>query len=108
MKCLLVLALLCAAAYGQMCNGGMRGIHGMRGNHGIGGMRGSGGMSLMSMVGCMCIERLARDQVGAMLAEHPTLTVAECEARCDALFVLDSVPSDEALTDAACANQCQA
>lgn len=55
MKCLLVLALLCAAAYGQMCNGGMRGIHGMRGNHGIGGMRGSGGMSLMSMVGCMCI-----------------------------------------------------
>ncbi|PVD36637.1 hypothetical protein C0Q70_03623 [Pomacea canaliculata] len=50
--------------------------------------------------------RLVRDQVHALLQATPTLSVADCTAKCDAVFALD-VPREEELTDQDCARECQ-
>lgn len=49
---------------------------------------------------------LVRNEVHALLQATPTLSVADCTAKCDAVFALD-VPREEELTDQDCARECQ-
>ncbi|PVD36634.1 hypothetical protein C0Q70_03620 [Pomacea canaliculata] len=82
MRCLLVFAVVCAVAYAQGPGG-----HGP-GEHGDPAMR------------------LVADEVHALLQATPSLTVAECTTKCDAVFVLDA-PQDETITDRDCAIECR-
>ncbi|PVD36635.1 hypothetical protein C0Q70_03621 [Pomacea canaliculata] len=50
--------------------------------------------------------RLVADEVHALLQATPSLTVAECTTKCDAVFALDA-PQDETLTDRDCAFECR-
>lgn len=51
-------------------------------------------------------ERLVADEVRALIRATPSITVADCTAKCDAVFGLD-VAREEELTDRDCARECR-
>ncbi|PVD36639.1 hypothetical protein C0Q70_03625 [Pomacea canaliculata] len=77
MKCLLVFAVICVVALAQR-------------------QPEEGG----------AIERLVADEVRALIRATPSITVADCTAKCDAVFGLD-VAREEELTDRDCARECR-
>lgn len=51
-------------------------------------------------------ERFIGEEVRAIIRANPSITLADCTAKCDAVFALD-VPRDEEVTDRDCARECR-